>query len=132
MERIFQDTEFDVDTLNGEKVSELKGLVDIDNPDDTPILVYLKTERGDWYRFFLDAGLAFWEEGEDLVNEIDENTREVDYAETYKLRNNCIKKIKCVNSTVIISFAEEKEFILKFKDETDIDSDSVVTLKSIS
>ena len=130
MERIYQDTEFSIDTLNGIKVAELKGVVDTDNPDDTPILIYLKTELGDWYRFFLDAGLAFWEEGENIASDVDEDTREVDYAEIYKLRNKHIIKIRCENSTIRVLFVENNEFILKYKDETDMDSDSIVILKS--
>ena len=60
--RMFQDQNFDVHGLEQCKIERLIGLVSHDRPEDRPIVVNLKVEGGSWQRFFLDAGIAFWED----------------------------------------------------------------------
>ena len=60
--RIHQDNNFDVKGLDGEKVQEILGLVEEDNPDDQPIMVYLKVTNNRWQKYFIDARIGFWEE----------------------------------------------------------------------
>src|SRR5215216_4387154 len=60
--RIHQDYDFDVAGLEGCRVEELSGIVDIPDPDNIPIFINLKVTGHSWQRFFVDAGIGFWEE----------------------------------------------------------------------
>ncbi len=127
MTRKYQDTNFIVEELNGLEVSKLIGLVELKQLDNSPILINLKVKNDNrCFRFFLDAGLAFWEEWSDFEEYQDDETREVDYAKAYNISNKSIKNIICMDSTINITFEKKEKFILKFKDENDIDSDSVI------
>lgn len=131
MTRLYQDTDFIVSGLNGSMVHELIGLVDQSNPDTVPIVVTLKTEKKSWFRFFLSAGLAFWEEWEAIDDDTDDETRLVDYADMYSVRNKVITAITCIDSTMRIQLDGNMNFILRFIDEHDIDSDSEVFVNKI-
>ncbi|MEW5849383.1 MAG: hypothetical protein AB2A00_11245 [Myxococcota bacterium] len=87
------DIDFDIPDLEGVVLEEVLGVVDGEAPDDSPVSLYVKPVGGQWQRFFLDAGVAFWEECDGLVENPDEDAvRKVDYAAAYGLKGARVRK----------------------------------------
>ena len=85
LERIHQDLNFCVSYINGQKIEKLFGIVSKTEAEDEPIIVHLKLEKLKWQRFFLDAFIGFWEVSNKYIDELDSDTKIVDYAEKYNL-----------------------------------------------
>ena len=68
MARIYQDFAFDVAEVAGRPLVELCAAVDHNAPDDSPIVVFAHIDKPlECRRFFLGAGVAFWETWPDSV-----------------------------------------------------------------
>nr|WP_315238752.1 hypothetical protein [uncultured Flavobacterium sp.] len=87
------------------------------------IFVYLKNYGKNWQKYFLDAGVGFWEETEtinysDLGDvEDDENFIFKDYSNKFDIKDNEISKIFCEqnekNSQIVIELKNRKKIILR-------------------
>ena len=92
--RIYQDTAFSVPELAGYRIERLLGLVGHDAPDDVPIVVDLLPEGATWQRFFLDVGIAIWEDWGELIDEEEAGeVRFVDYGSRECLRGEVINNV---------------------------------------
>jgi hypothetical protein len=111
-DRIHQDVNFDVVGFDGCRVEEVLGLVNASDPDNLPIYVNLKVTRHLWQRFFLDAGLGFWEAWGDLRDDTDEETRFVDYATLYRIKGESICSIQCRECAITIVLESGARIVL--------------------
>lgn len=125
--RIYQDINFDVAGFEGCYVEALLGLVDALNPDTLPILVNLKATKHSWQRFFIDAGIGFWEDWGHLIDDTDEESRFVDYAALYQLKGQSISSIQCQQAIFTITFESGVKLVLKSIDDS-IDSDTEIQI----
>ncbi len=114
--RLHQDSEFVFDEFNGLKIERL--ILCENAKTSEPILIYLKVENRNWHQYFLDAGIGFWENWDELGDvEDDENFRYIDSTEKLKLHKKQISKIYCTadfnNSKIIIELENSEQLILK-------------------
>ncbi len=100
--RIYQNKDFDVAGFTGEKIEEILGVVDHSEADNHPMVINLRTENQPWQRYFLDAGIGFWENWGELVDKEDEDNRFVNYGEIFQLKRKVIQFIKCRNGKISI------------------------------
>lgn len=128
--RIHQDDHFDVAGFDGETLECLVGIGDKDDPDDHPILIYLKTTNKTWQKFFLDAYLGFWEDWGDIEQE--DGGKSIDYGAMFTLTGKTIKNIKCRDRKIVIEFANGDQFILKHINREDDDTECEVVFKQQS
>jgi hypothetical protein len=125
--RMFQDQNFDVHGLEHCKIERLIGLVSQDRPEDRPIVVNLKVEGVSWQRFFLDAGIAFWEDWGKLIDEEeDEDTFFVDYGDRFALQGERISSIQCRNSCIMLILQSHREIRLIGVDVSDLNAESQI------
>jgi hypothetical protein len=123
--RIFQDENFVVQGFDGQKLAQLIGVEDADQPERGPILVYIKTENSTWQRFFLDVCFAVWENWDEVEDE-DEAYRHVDYAAKFGVQNLLIQRIYCENNEITLVFEPNTKLILKYVDATIFDGEVVM------
>ncbi|KUJ61166.1 hypothetical protein AR687_14650 [Flavobacteriaceae bacterium CRH] len=112
----------------------LEKLIVCENPETKePILVYIKVENNNWYQFFLDAGLGFWQsfdeiELEEIEIETDDEYHYPDKTSEFELFNKTIEKIWCEtdksNSQIIIAFENDEKLILRTIEPTIFNSES--------
>jgi len=113
--RLYQDSEFIFDEFNGLKIERL---IVCENTKAESILVYLKVENRNWHQYFLDAGIGFWENWDELDDiKDDELFKYIDSTQKFKLKGKKISKIYCKkdfkNSRIVIEFENDEELILK-------------------
>ena len=112
-DRIYQDENFIVKELVGEKIEQLLGVVMDNEADNYPMIINLKTTHKPWQRFFHDAGIAFWEQWETLVDESGDNDRFVDYGKQFELEGKIISLIECINSKITIDIQDSGQLIFE-------------------
>ena len=88
MPREYQDYNFVVAQVAGRRLTQLLGAVIDDAQDAAPCIVFARLDDPhEWHRFFLQAGIAFWEmwDDEKIKEEMDDyngdDVRLVDYAQ---------------------------------------------------
>jgi hypothetical protein len=128
-DRIHQDFDFDVAGLEGCRVEELLGIVDIPNPDNIPIFINLKVTGHSWQRFFVDIGIGIgiWEEWPYLEDNTDDEIRVVDYATLYQVKGQSIGSIQCRDAIFTITFESGAKLVLKSIDNS-FDSESEIQI----
>ena len=114
--RLYQDSEFIFDEFNGLKIERLIVCKNVETED--PILIYLKVKNRNWHQYFLDAGIGFWENWDELDDiEDDDYFKYVDVTKKLKLNEKQISKIYCTkdsnNSKIIIELENKEQLILK-------------------
>lgn len=124
--RIHQDDNFDVIGYEGEVIEKLVGVLDQDAPDNQPTLIYLKTKNRTWQKYFLDAGLGFWEDWGDI--EYDDDDKIIDYGAMFNLTGHLIKSITCRDGNIVIEFDNGDKFILQLIDPEKDDTAGEVIL----
>ena len=130
--RIHQGVSFAFDGFEGQGLVALSGLVERGDSDIDPDVLFLELDDGQRFRFFLDAGLAFWKMGTDPAIEVDESTRFVDYVVFFGLARETIASIEVRPSgpegfaKLTIRFESGRALELVFVDESDIDSPTVI------
>lgn len=94
--RLFQDARFEVTELRGDIVEWLLGFTSQAEDDDLPEVMLLKPRHGHWQRFFLDAGVGFWEERTegDAFEDCSE-LRRVDYGARFRVIGDRIRSVHC-------------------------------------
>jgi hypothetical protein len=112
--RLYQDSDFIFDEFNGLKIEQL---IVCENHKSEPILIYIKVENRNWHQYFLDAGIGFWENWDELEDiEDDEQFKYIDSTEKLNLKGEQIYKIYCSrdsnNSRIVIEFKNKVELIL--------------------
>ncbi|WP_299685835.1 hypothetical protein [uncultured Dokdonia sp.] len=113
--RLYQESEFVFDEFNGLKIEQL---IVCENHKSEPILIYIKVRNRNWHQYFLDAGIGFWENWDNLEDiEDDEQFKYVDSTEKLNLNGKQISKIYCTtdfkNSSIVIEFKNKEKLILK-------------------
>jgi hypothetical protein len=112
--RLFQDREFEFAEFNGLKIERL---IVCENPETSePILVYIKMENKNWHQYFLDAGIGFWENWDEI--EIDDDSYNfIELTNTLKLKAKRIIKISCQpelnNSRITLELENNENLVLK-------------------
>ncbi|WP_163409310.1 hypothetical protein [Flavobacterium ajazii] len=126
--RIFQEDNFIFTEFDGLK---LQKLVVCENPESKePVIVYLKVENYNWYQYFLDVGIGFWEDWNiiDLEIEEDDSFNYIDKTLEFNLLEKTISKIWCEpeqnNSRITIVFESGEKLILKTLHPEIFDSES--------
>ena len=117
MKVLRQDASFSLPELTGRRIVAVLGVVDLDSPDDEPILVNLQLDDGSWHRFYLDTdvGFASWERHEKLydADPDGDEIRHVDYAQAHRLSGEVIRSVLASpfrdgSPAVIIRFDSER------------------------
>ena len=113
--RLYQESEFIFDEFNSLKIERL---IVCENNKSEPILIYIKVKNRNWHQYFLDAGIGFWENWDELEDiEDDDNFKYVDVTEKLNLKGKLIIKIHCSpdlnNSRIVIEFENNEKLILK-------------------
>jgi hypothetical protein len=124
--RIFQDDNFVFTEFNGLK---LQKVVVCENPEtNEPILVYLKVENNYWHKYFLDAGIGFWETWNEIDIDSDDGYNYIDKTNEFALFEKIISRIWCEpqqnNSQIIIEFESSEKLILRTVQPEIFDSES--------
>src|SRR5262245_9487765 len=124
--RIRQDTSFSMPELVGRRVEKVLGVVRREAPNSQPIVVNMRLDDGTWHRYFLDAGLAFWEQWVELVDDdLEDEVRCVDYGRDYALVGEIIRSVESRASgpqelaELTIAFTSGRFLQLSFSDLTD-------------
>ncbi|MBW1296327.1 hypothetical protein [Aquimarina litoralis] len=122
--RLYQESAFIFDEFNGLKLEQL---IVCENSKLEPILVYIKVKNRNWHQYFLDAGIGFWENWDELIDvEDDEEFKHLDYTDKLKLKGKRISKIYCTkdlkNSRIVIEFKNKEKLILKCVNPEILDS----------
>lgn len=129
---LFQDYTFVYTACNGlviEEVLTLESIVDQD-----VVLVYIKMQDQNWQQYFLDAGIGFWQNYENINpwDEVDENYRLIDKALEFGIKHKKVQKIWCEphenNSQIIIELDSNERLILKTLAPEIFDSNSELIL----
>ncbi len=102
---IRQDEETEVPELRGARCDEMRAVVSASPPDSVEVVYLLSS--GVWHRFFLDAGLLFWEEGlaPDADGDLADGARYVDIAEQLGVRGRTFELIAMKDSVLTIEFS---------------------------
>lgn len=121
--RIFQDSQFDFIEFNGLRIEKLIVCQDTDSKE--PILIYIKMENRNWHQYFLDAGIGFWENWDDIDIE-DDSYDFIDFTYRYDLKHEVVNQIYCRpdinNSRITLVLKSTSRLILKCKEPEIFDS----------
>ncbi len=120
--RIFQDTDFVVEGFEHKKLEGLIGVVDRDEPEACPLLLYIKAEDNSWQQFFLDAGFGCWENWGEIDLD-DPSFLYIDYAKEFGIGYATIRAVYCKDSAIHLEFDTQQKLILRYLDASDMDSD---------
>jgi len=91
--RLYQNRDFEITHLNGLQIDKFIVCYDTDEIEKI-LAIYLKIKSQKWQHLFLDAGLGFWEELEEI--DVDNNTYLFkDETNRLELKNNLIHNIYC-------------------------------------
>jgi len=128
--RLYQDSEFEFDEFNGLKIEKL---IVCENPETRePILIYIKVENRNWHQFFLDAGIGFWENWDEIDTD-DDSYNFIDFTHDFDLKNKVINRIFCEpdlnNSRITLELKGNCKLILKCKDPNIFDADCELILQ---
>lgn len=94
--RVFQDATFEVAELRGRTLERLLGATSRPAGDDRPEMMFLRADGGPWQRFFLDAGIGFWEEWSEADAFRDyADLRRVDYGARFRVIGERILRVSC-------------------------------------
>ena len=113
--------------------SKLKQLIICENSETKePLILYIKVENHNWHEYFLDAGLVFWRECEEIETEEDDTFIYVDKTNELGLFEKVISKIRCKpdqnNSKLIIEFKSGEKLVLQTITPEFFDSESELIL----
>lgn len=127
---IFQDNNFVFTEFNGLKLLEL---VVCEIPETKePLIVYIKIENHNFYQYFLDAGIGFWQNWNIIDKDEDDSYNYIDKTHEFDLFGKIISKIWCEpqknNSQIIIAFEEGKKLILRTVNPDIFDSECELIL----
>jgi len=127
-QRVVNDHNFECKNLSNTTVEYFSAFYHEDNKDDILIVVLKLKELPFYQKFFLDAGIGFWEEWnkEDTFYDFDDCER-IDLAKEFDLINKRVISIMCngsVEACSSISFKIDNiHLLLKFNDNKNLDSD---------
>ncbi len=131
-------TNFCIEEFRGKNLERL--IVCEDAKTKSAVFVYVKGQETKWHKYFLDAGIGFWEnteedEYEDLEDEDDEFFTFKNYSEIFQIENKIIDKIFCEpiskNCQIIISFLSGERVILRCKDSDLFDSECEIVNRKV-
>jgi len=89
---------------------ECEELIGIGNSIQEGIYLFFIKLSGDYYRFFIDEGVLFWDEA--TKEDLDEEDGYLDLLLYYKTKLGKIKNISMKNSSLTIE-GEQKQFLFK-------------------
>lgn len=131
--RRFQDEAFEVSDLRGRRLEHLFGCTSQPELDDRPEMMFLKARGGLWQRFFLDAGIGFWEEWSESDAFRDyAHLRRVDYGARFRVIGDQVLRVSCYceapgEPARIVLVLTSGEIRLRRVDSGDPESDSELT-----
>lgn len=134
--RVRQDVAWLMPELAGRRVEALVGVVHRDDADVLPIVVNMQLDDGLWHRFFLDAGLAFWEQWPEFADEEPEgdDVRYVNYGQQHSLVGETLRSVEARPSKpadlaeLTLRFDSGRVLRLSFCDAADMGSPTCVHL----
>ncbi|MDR6764106.1 hypothetical protein J2Y38_004335 [Flavobacterium sp. 2755] len=95
-----------------------------------PIVIYIKVENNNWHQYFLDAGLGFWQNWDEIDDDDDYNY--IDRTNELEIFEKTISRIWCEpqqnNSQIIIQFENNEKLILRTVQPKIFDSKSELIL----
>lgn len=130
--RLVNGHSFNCSSLKDMTVEKFFAFYEEGNSDNIYMIILKLQEKELWQRFFLDAGLGFWEEwNEESVMEDFEGDPMVDLAEIYKIAGNSLQSITCTGCYEELSQMDfrigEAHLNFRFKDQKDCESDTILT-----
>lgn len=132
--RIHQDENFIVNGFSGKQLEQLIGLELIEEPGN-PIIVYIKAEGNRLQRFFLDAGIGFWEYAESMEDEKEEGFVFVDYVHKLNIKDRKISNIYCEKqhnvSQIVLVLEDNQKLILRYKNVRIFDAERELVLAKV-
>ncbi|MBE8727491.1 hypothetical protein [Flavobacterium hungaricum] len=102
-----------------------------------PVILFLKIENQNWHEYFLDAGLVFWRNYDEMEAEIEMEEEDafcyVDKTNELDLFEKVISTIRCEadhnNSKLIIEFKSKEKLILQTITPEIFDSETELIFK---
>jgi hypothetical protein len=123
--RMHQDDTFCVEGLAGTVVERLVGVAT--DLAKGPFLFMIKPVGRHWQQFFLDAGIAFWEEWPaDMIQDNFEDCDVVDYGETLQLVGMTVQRVTCQPGPCMRIVLSSGVFYLRSANPQDLDAATVV------
>jgi hypothetical protein len=121
---------FECENIQGTELESLVGFYDGQDPYGMDIILLKLKGVELWQRFFLDAGIGFWENYDQVSAFEDyEDLIPINIADKYSLKGLCLQHISCIGNNKelsIISFKVGKSnFILMHKDTKNIESETI-------
>lgn len=114
----FQDMNFTVKNAKGKKLEQLIGAESLDNPEHSPVSIFLKLEGLNWSEYYFDVCFGIWGDYETKKwneIEIDEEAYVyVNYAEKFKVEGQVIQSAYCKDSEIILAFENGEKLVLKY------------------
>jgi len=133
LSRIANDHNFDCDCLSNKTIENFSALY-LDSNEQDILMIVIKLKEIDLYqRFFLDAGIGFWEEmnKEDAFYDFSD-CKERDLAKEFNLIDKKINTIKCQGSSETFSSMKfnisNTHLLFKFKENNDSESDIILRI----
>lgn len=124
--RIHQGEQFIVTGLSGKPLEQLIGLECTDKPGH-PVIIYLKAGDSTWQQYFLDAGIACWENTGTTDMTREEGFTYVDYLHQYNIQKGNISSIYCEKKQhsiqVVLVTDNNQQLILRYKNAAQTDAD---------
>lgn len=129
--RIANDHSFECSRIKGMVLEQLIGFYEGDEANGIDILLVKVKEIDLWQRYFLDAGLGFWEEyGQESAFEDYEDLTPINIANKYGLKNSVVQKISCIGSNEELSSVhieiDNTKLVLRFKDSKNLESETIL------
>jgi hypothetical protein len=121
---LYQDNNFVFTEFNDLK---LEKIVVCENPETKePLIVYIKVQNKNWHQYFLDAGIGFWQNWDEI--DTDDEYNYIDKTDEFELLNKIIDKIWCEphenNSQITIGFKSNDKLVLRTVKPEIFDSES--------
>ena len=131
--RIINGNNFNCLNLRGLQLENFIGFYEGGLSEGINILLIKFKEKNMWQCFFLDAGIGFWEEYDQVSAFEDYDVlAQIDIREKYRIGNSIVQSICCEGSSELLSELifkfESVTLTLKYMDSEDLNSETVLAL----
>ncbi|KAB7610248.1 hypothetical protein F9L33_13115 [Amylibacter sp. SFDW26] len=134
-----QDSQFQLPTFAGKTISELFAYGEVNSAETVEIIIVKLDDDHLWHRFFLDAGIGFYSECMTKDDALDgyKVSMETDYTSKWKLKGKTINSARCIGTQLnqpelsqFVFMLDNEIITLKYSDQNDMDSETILLLSS--
>ncbi len=129
--RLVNDETFECSKLQGHKIEEFIGYYEGDSSNKVDMILLKLKGYVLWQRFFLDAGIGFWEEWDEADAKCDyEDLQTFDIASHYQINGKEVLEIVCSkgegNLSEIFFKTNSLKLVLQYSNSSDMESTTIV------